>query len=429
MRGSLSALTVATVLTIGLANATEAQLREGRTSIEWPGERAQFPTLQSAIDAVADSGTVFVGEGQFNERVIIRNKRVTLEGKGCGEQLPHGKSKTDRATVLLGPRPDRVLPFRDAVPLVTYIADSGAVTGGVIKRVKLSGLDVGVGVLPGSGSEPGRAAVTIEDVCIADSARGISVSASSAKVVAQNVLIRNVLWNGIAISPIAADLANAMFISFGVAVANTGQACVVVKNSLYTAFQNHFEECGFNLGSGLLPGAGGGVLAQNAGVNFLESSINASNGPGIAATGGTTFIQSQSEIVAAHGMGILLFEPLAALIKDTQVRLTQPFPPGHPKAGNFGDAVLAVGGGSVWIGDSLLANTARAGIANWGSFVDVGNTKIQCSVFDLEGEPLGPQNFAYNDRGGNLCGCPTANGTCEAVSAGLAPPDAVGGSE
>jgi hypothetical protein len=272
--------------------------------------------------------------------------------------------------------------------------------------------------------------VTIEDVCIADAGRGFASSAPSAKLVAQNVLIRNVLWNGISISPsLASGIADAMFISFGVTVQNTGQACVVVKNALYTAFQNHFEDCGFDLGSAVLPGRGGGVLAQNSGLNFMESSINASNGPGIAANGGTTFIQAGSQIVFARGAGILLFEPLAALINDSQVRLTQPFPPGHPKAGNFGDAVLVVGGGSVWMGNMLLENIARAGIANWGSFVDVGSTKIQCSAFHLEGEPLGQQNFLYNDRGGNLCGCPVANGSCEAVSAGLAPPDQIVGSE
>jgi len=215
----------------------------------------------------------------------------------------------------------------------------------------------------------------------------------------------------------------------GVTVQNTGQACVVVKNGLYTASKNHFVNCGF---TGGLPGAGGGLLAQNSGVKFSESSVNAPNGPGIAANGGTTLIDTGSLIFLAR-MGILLFEPLGALIKDTHVRLTQPFPPGHPKAGNFGDAVLVAAAGSVWIGNTLLEDTARAGIANWGSFVDVGDTKIQCSAFHIEGEPFPPgQNFVYNDRGGNKCGCPDATGVCEAVSAGLAPlsaglapPDAV----
>ena len=89
---------------------------------------------------------------------------------------------------------------------------------------------------------------------------------------------------------------------------------------------------------GCWPGAGGGVFAENAGVNFIESSVDAPNGP-IAANGGTTFVQAGSPIVLARGMGILLFEPLSAVIKDTHVHLTQPLPSGCPKVGDFAAAL------------------------------------------------------------------------------------------
>jgi hypothetical protein len=43
-------------------------------------------------------------------------------------------------------------------------------------------------------------------------------------------------------------------------------------------------------------------------------------------------------------------------------------------------------------------------------------------VFHVEGELYLGNNFSFLDRGGNECGCPYANGTCEAVTTGYAPP-------
>jgi hypothetical protein len=91
-----------------------------------------------------------------------------------------------------------------------------------------------------------------------------------------------------------------------------------------------------------------------------------------------------------------------------------------PQAGLFGDAVTVVGGaanGMVWVTDAIIENAPHSAVANYGAFVSVGDSTIQCATFDLEGEPLGSTNFTYSDLGGLKCGCPTAGGTCQAVSA------------
>jgi hypothetical protein len=412
------ALIAVAVCAPGLARSRAVQ-PEARESIEWPRERREFPTLQRAIDALRDGGTLRIGEGRFDlaEPLIIR-KRITIEGAGCGEDLPHRKSSPDRVTHLAGPRPEQVVAFGDAAGLMTYVGAAG----GLVRRLKLSGFDAGIRIVAADDRQPARSVLTIQDTCISETGRGVAASSPSARIVAQNVLIRDVLWNGISVSPSALQAGlEAIFMSFGITVVNTGQACVVVKNGAFTAFQNHFDACGYNGGP---PGLGGGLLALNAGVNFIESTTNVTNGPGIAANGGTTLIQHNSVIRSGLGAGILLFEPLYAQIKDSHVLFTAPFPPGHALGGNFGDGVVVAGQGTVWVGDSRIHANARAGLSNFGSFVDIGSSRLTCNAFDLEGEPYPTptDNFLFNDRGGNRCGCPLADCDCEAVSAGFAPP-------
>jgi hypothetical protein len=95
------------------------------------------------------------------------------------------------------------------------------------------------------------------------------------------------------------------------------------------------------------------------------------------------------------------------------------------QAGKFGDGITVVGGaadGVVWVTDSSIENSARAGLSNFGGRVALGDTIIQCAAFDLEGETLMGETFQFTDLGGQKCGCPTATGTCTAVSLGFEPP-------
>jgi hypothetical protein len=96
--------------------------------------------------------------------------------------------------------------------------------------------------------------------------------------------------------------------------------------------------------------------------------------------------------------------------------------------GIYGDGVVVIslrGPASLEIAGSRIEASARAGLANFGAFAALAADTIQCSGFDLEGESFEGQSFSFEDRGANGCGCPEANLQCEAVSAGLAPPDPI----
>jgi hypothetical protein len=80
---------------------------------------------------------------------------------------------------------------------------------------------------------------------------------------------------------------------------------------------------------------------------------------------------------------------------------------------------------SVLLDASAIEDSARAGLSNFGAFVSLGATTVRCAAFELEGEKWSGSEFRFEDRGGNACGCPTADQVCEAVSAGLEPPEPI----
>jgi hypothetical protein len=72
---------------------------------------------------------------------------------------------------------------------------------------------------------------------------------------------------------------------------------------------------------------------------------------------------------------------------------------------------------------NLVDDSARAGATCFGSSMSLANTAVLCAAFPLDGEPLAGASFAFEDAGGNVCGCPPEDGPCKMVSAGLAPPE------
>jgi hypothetical protein len=171
-------------------------------------------------------------------------------------------------------------------------------------------------------------------------------------------------------------------------------------------------------------GSSGTIVARNSNLLIAATSIVGSHGPGIAISGGSAFI-NETFIKQATGMGILLHDMVHGDVEDVRILDSLPFSAG-PQAGKFGDGITVVGGaadGVVWVTDSSIENSARAGLSNFGGRVALGDTIIQCAAaFDLEGETLMGETFLFTDLGGQKCGCPTATGTCTAVSVGFEPP-------
>lgn len=109
----------------------------------------------------------------------------------------------------------------------------------------------------------------------------------------------------------------------------------------------------------------------------------------------------------------------ASLIRDTT-----------PNAeGRFGDGVVVIyrpeAEASAVVTGLRVEGSARAGLSNFGAKVSLGATVLSCSAFDMEGEPYSSRPFAFENLGGNACGCPVATDSCEALSAGIEAPNPV----
>jgi len=80
---------------------------------------------------------------------------------------------------------------------------------------------------------------------------------------------------------------------------------------------------------------------------------------------------------------------------------------------------------TVTVNSLRIENSERAAVSNFGAVVSIGSSTMQCQAYDLGGESLDGFTFTFEDRGDNLCGCPTADVACLVQSAGLEPPDQI----
>jgi Protein of unknown function (DUF1565) len=90
----------------------------------------------------------------------------------------------------------------------------------------------------------------------------------------------------------------------------------------------------------------------------------------------------------------------------------------------FGDGVLASGQEgptSVAVRRSLVENSARAALSNFGAHMIVESSTLQCQQFDIAAESV-PSEPTFDNLGGNACGCPAELDACKTASSGLSPP-------
>ena len=175
-----------------------------RNNVVWPSPL--YSTLQDAVDAVRNGGTVRVlaGRHEINEPVIVE-REVTLRGAGCGECQGRsgggsGGRPRGRSTELVGPTPTTVVEADLAIGMFTY-AGGGGGGGGIVGRgggggkitdIALHGFDASIVSL--TTSRP----LSVENVLMADTTRGILWMAPAPLSVDQ-VTVKGVLWNGISL--------------------------------------------------------------------------------------------------------------------------------------------------------------------------------------------------------------------------------------
>jgi hypothetical protein len=415
---AMAALLLATLASPELASAQTGGLTgEDPVILRWPNRIHR--TLQEAVDAVPDGGTLRIAQGTFQipSPIVIRDKRLHIQGAGCAELRP---SAPDTSTThLAGPRAGSVVPAAESVGLFNFVRAGGSVRG-----LALSGFDAGVRGLEDEDSDEGEGFIprlAIENTCISNTGRGIAWSARNSLLV-ENVRISQVSWNGISVFPSPFVPMTLSTVAMNkLAISGALNACIVLKDipNVVSHIQNaDLSDCGF-----------GGILLVNMHA-YINQIIVASNfGPGIVAIGSGHTEIAYSKVTRARKHGIL-FQSSGSFFKQLangEIRQTQ-ISNVADSNGLFGDGLTVFDGGGVYVSDSYIQNSTRAGVSNFGSFVSLERTWIQNAAFELEGEPHGGSGFTYDDRGGNLCG-PFLSQPCVAVSVGLSPPAPIDANE
>jgi hypothetical protein len=98
------------------------------------------------------------------------------------------------------------------------------------------------------------------------------------------------------------------------------------------------------------------------------------------------------------------------------VRNTKPLPDGR-----FGDGLLAMNDANFSITTIEILANGRAGVANFGSTMQLQQARFECNPIQLNGEELNLP-FRFTDEGGNTCGCDGQVDDCHVQSSQLEPP-------
>ena len=130
---------------------------EPPTFVEVPSPEA--PTIQAAIDMVADGGIIEISPGVFNEQIVISGKDVHIIGSGSG--------KRKRKTVITAAEPTVLTSLYQSEALVRF--ESG---GGSISNMAFKGGDVGIFL-------DNSTELTVDDIDISRTGHGVAGKAKS----------------------------------------------------------------------------------------------------------------------------------------------------------------------------------------------------------------------------------------------------------
>jgi hypothetical protein len=135
-----------------------------------------------------------------------------------------------------------------------------------------------------------------------------------------------------------------------------------------------------------------------------------------------------SAVQRQHDVGIFVAAATATL-EGVLVEETAP----RALDGGFGDGIAVFSvmllpvPGTVVVSASRIAGNARAGISSFGGHLELGTTRLDCNLIDLDGEDNEGSAASFMDLGKNGCGCGDASTGCQVLTSGLTPPDGLTG--
>jgi hypothetical protein len=152
----------------------------------------------------------------------------------------------------------------------------------------------------------------------------------------------------------------------------------------------------------------------------LDIELNCVNGT--CAPASHSHVQASGSVIeASYDIGVFVASSELSL-ESSVIQGTVP----RTADGLFGDGLAAVSaqgsGSSVTLAGSVVADSAATGVAAFESALSLGSTVIECAAVPVA---IGAPPASLEDRGGNECGCPAADGSCEPAASGPEQPEMI----
>jgi len=419
-----------------------------------------WPSVQQAVDAASPGAVVAIAAGSYPGDVELAGKPVTLWGR-CPSMVE-----------LVG---QGVQP---GVVMIRAGADGAVVRGlglrGPIRGLALSGSqDVRYDQLwihdTVRGLEAndtiGPASFEMTDVLV-ESVVGVGVLLSSTAGRLDGVVVRDVLLGGpdqgagrglsVQRSPngggaVSVEVTHSLFRRTRSVAIRAGGATLTIDD---TAVMEVVPESGIGIGiraeredgipttmslqSSLVSGSSDvGVLVTGS-TAAIETTVVRDTQPsadtleygrGVAAeydlSGEPASLELTSSLVeGSHDLGVVVSGSSAVLtasaVRGTVARAADSL---------FGDNIAVADGvgppnipATMTVDRCLVVDGARAGIASFGAELALETTHLSCHAFDLTDDSYANSEGMLEDRGDNLCGCPTPDAVCQASTVNLLPP-------
>ena len=275
--------------------------------------------------------------------------------------------------------------------------------------------DAGFGVIGQDDLASGLAANVSLSRSVVQNSRGFGISVSGSSLSTDGVAIREVA--AAAANP--SDMLGAWTFSRGINVRAEPTSGLRSTASIANTTIEGVEEVGLFFG-----GANGEV------VNTLVRDVRGLSGSGMLGWGvgiqdspelGERSVVSLADcaIEVVHQVGIIVLDS-DATVRNCRVANVEP----RIADGDFGDGLVATSldaPSSLVVDRVTVEQASRAGVASFGANVSLGGTTLECTPIPLNGE----QSAAFENLGGNTCGCLGDETSCTVQSSLLTPPEPI----
>ena len=373
------------------------------------GARADLTLRASLLDANHDLGVFVVDSDATIEASVVRGTLPASQGDGRGIAIQNGGAPGERASLLL--RTSLIEENRDMgvrIRASDATIESTVIRGTLPNATGGRGRGLAVQDDPSTGE---RSAVTVR-TSVLDQNHEVGGAFSGSDATVEATVVRGTL-------PIANGGGHGLFIDH-----DAGQRSDVALRSCLVE-QNH--EVGVIIDGSDVAIDATVVRATSPNADGLFG-LGMQLQPACTASSCDASVRSTAAVRAtlieeSGEAGIFVFTSDLS-IEASVVRATR-----SNADDRYGDGVVVLaawGPAQAIVAGTRIEESARAAISSFGGFVALGSSVLACQGVDLDGEDYEGVASAFEDQGGNACGCPDVKESCQLASSGIAPPEPLG---